>query len=49
MVDGRGEQCTSRRVVKIADAAAAVSRVGVEAIHIVFEQPVRLLVHIQRE
>ena len=42
-VDGRGEQCAARRVVKVADAAAAVGRVGVEAVYIVFEQTVGLL------
>jgi hypothetical protein len=42
-VDGRGEQCAARRVVEIADAAAAVRRVGVEAVYIVFEQTVGLL------
>ena len=44
MVDVHGEQCATRRVVEIADAAAAVGRVGVEAVHIVFEQTVRFLV-----
>ena len=43
-VDGRGEQCAARRVVEVADAAAAVGRVGVEAaVYIVFEQTVGLL------
>ena len=42
MVDGRGEKCAARRVVGIADAAAAVGRVDVEAAHIAFEQTVRL-------
>ena len=43
MVDVHGEQCATRRVVEIADAAA-VGRVGVEAVHIGFVQTVRLLV-----
>ena len=43
MVDGRGEQCAARRVMEIADGAAAIGRVGVEAVNIVFKQTIGLL------